>query len=666
MDTDASPLRKKILESKLAKTASSHLENDIKDIPYAINLSGCKKDLEEEITTFIISSLKDIAETGLDKDLIQTALHQLEIQKLEINSEPYPYGLSLAFRTLPIYQHEGSVDDSLQIYSLFERIEQKLESTPDYLEQIMTKYLVDNPHRITLTLYPDPDLEAKEKEDEEEHVKSIDQTLNTEDRNLIKKTSEELEERQEKEDDPNILPQLQINEIPTQPTDFPLAFVNKGSNNFFSHDVFTNHLTYIDLFAPVNSYQYESLHMLHLFSLFSSQLGAGSKSYDQQLQHIQRYTGGLIPHITPIINCFTNEFKLCYQMHCQSLDRNINEAIEIMKESFYETRLDEDARIENLLQKHVTSLQNALPSNAIKYAMSVATRAIDPIAALIDSLQGFNYFEKVRSQATSWSQDSSSLLKQLSRTQNVITNPSQLDFIIAGQSQNFASIQDQIHSQFDQPLSSVEAHKDTLEKQNHSHQIYTLPMPISFSCYALKAPTLADSSCPLITLACRIMENKVLHKRIREQGGAYGSGISYKLSRGTLCFYSYRDPNLLSTYKAFKEALETVATKSISLDEINEAKREMIQQLDQPVTPGNRAETAYLYNQKGMTLDQRQLFRNQILNANQDQIQQAVQEHLVSAFEEGVFASFSGSELITKEHKALEQEINSTITINKL
>ncbi len=53
------------------------------------------------------------------------------------------------------------------------------------------------------------------------------------------------------------------------------------------------------------------------------------------------------------------------------------------------------------------------------------------------------------------------------------------------------------------------------------------------------------------------MSNTSLHEEIRERGGAYGGGSS--LGDGILNFYSYRDPNFLATFDAFKHASNNMA-----------------------------------------------------------------------------------------------------------
>lgn len=47
------------------------------------------------------------------------------------------------------------------------------------------------------------------------------------------------------------------------------------------------------------------------------------------------------------------------------------------------------------------------------------------------------------------------------------------------------------------------------------------------------------------------ISNNYLHREIREKGGAYGSGCSVRSIMGTFCLWSYRDPNLINTFKIF-------------------------------------------------------------------------------------------------------------------
>src|SRR5690606_6124837 len=77
--------------------------------------------------------------------------------------------------------------------------------------------------------------------------------------------------------------------------------------------------------------------------------------------------------------------------------------------------------------------------------------------------------------------------------------------------------------------------------------------PVAFTALAFDAISYSDPDSAPLMVATDLFENIVLHTEIREKGGAYGSGASYVPSSGQFYFYSYRDPHLLRTYRAFEK-----------------------------------------------------------------------------------------------------------------
>ena len=62
----------------------------------------------------------------MSEDQINRAMHQLEIARFEILSEPYPFGLNLFMRSALLKQHGGNPESGLMTYSLFKEIRDTL------------------------------------------------------------------------------------------------------------------------------------------------------------------------------------------------------------------------------------------------------------------------------------------------------------------------------------------------------------------------------------------------------------------------------------------------------------------------------------------------------------------------------------------------------------
>ena len=97
LDNSSSPLRKALELSPLGKSPSPFLglEPSNKEIVFMAGLEGVQANKAEEIEELILTTLSDLVKTGVPKELVSSALHQLEIGQREISGGGMPYGLQL-------------------------------------------------------------------------------------------------------------------------------------------------------------------------------------------------------------------------------------------------------------------------------------------------------------------------------------------------------------------------------------------------------------------------------------------------------------------------------------------------------------------------------------------------------------------------------------------
>lgn len=110
-----------------------------------------------------------------------------------------------------------------------------------------------------------------------------------------------------------------------------------------------------------------------------------------------------------------------------------------------------------------------------------------------------------------------------------------------------------------------------------------------------------------------------LWENIRVKGGAYGAMCSFARS-GMGYFTSYRDPNLMETYDIYKKAADYVAGFDASDRDMTKYLIGAIAKLDSPMTPsaeGAFSQTCYF---AGITDEQLQKERDQVLTANVETI----------------------------------------------
>lgn len=187
----------------------------------------------------------------------------------------------------------------------------------------------------------------------------------------------------------------------------------------------------------------------------------------------------------------------------------------------------------------------------------------------------------------------------------------------------------------------------TFSKGDVPSQGRLLATPVAFTCQAFSAPSYLHPHAPALQVATHLLDNKILHPKIREEGGAYGCGAQYSPMGGHFAFYAYRDPHIAPTLKIFTEAMEAISAGHFEESDLNEAKLETIQQLDSPVTPGSRGMAGYTWHREGKMHSHRQHFRDRILALTAQELRLAVKKELLG--KEGIIVTFASKELLEKE-----------------
>lgn len=632
-DTDISPLKKALLQSGHCTQAASSVDTEMSEVPFILTCKGCEASDAAPLKALIFKTLQDIRFT---KEDIEASLHQLEFERTEIGAEGMPFGLTLFFRSCLPLQHGGAPEHGLLIHSLFDNLRNRLQD-PDYLPSLLRKHLLNNPHFVQVILHPDPQLDAKEKIEEEQRLTKLRPHIDLP--SLLEQTNA-LATYQEAIESQSLacLPKLSLRDVPPDARDFPLT----QHENIFHHACFTNKILYADLVYDLPHIPLADLPLLSLYTRFLTELGCGGRTYADTLAAKQAHTGGLSATLS--LHIQENDPNLCrpsLTLRGNALDKNSPQLLSLLTDFSRGVDCTDTPRIQELLAQLWTALQNRLTKNALTYATQTALSSLSPPSFLNDQWSGLPFFRAVQT----WSKDPASLSQELTRIQKtaLAINPPHL--VLSCDADQYTRLKIPTFPtqkgplwQNDYPLPKITSHGRFIGA------------PVAFTASAIRT----QPHSPHLLLATELLDNCFLHKEIREKGGAYGSGAQYTPATGNFYLYSYRDPNLSKTIHAFRKALEKIASGTFTKRDLEDAKFGVLQTLDAPVPPGNRALTAYTWHRAGRTYGIRQTFRQQILTATAPQISTAVQELLTH---EPILVTYLGEELYKKESKKLKHPL---------
>ena len=637
LETDASYLRKAILDSGLATSIESIACEQMREVPWILLCKGCHKDNLKKLEDLILTTLQKVADEGFDKSLVDSALYQLEFSKAEELSKTYSgrinYALSVFSEAILPKHHGCDPIAYLSSKKLFDELKGRLENK-DFLSKFMYENIINNNHRVTLMLHPNTSLIEENNQIEKKLLDEIQKKLTEKEKKMIVEQTKKLEEHQKKKETPDKLPYLLKEDIPKDVKDFKLE--NKES--IFYHEVFTNKVQYIDFLFPIPQIKNEDIPYLSLFAQYLTEVGFGSKSYEESLKKINSCFGHLYASLS--LNVDAQDSNIVYpilKIRAVGLKSKQEGMIQTCMEIIESANFDDPKRLESLITQSNTCLNSAIVDNALSYAQSLSLSSVCKNSCLHDIWDGFQHYQFINNIHKNVKENMEDLIYHLKSLQETILRGS-FETVICTDKESIDELIPIIKNQNRENMASWIPKVNTSSFSSHARLI---PSPVAFTAMGFSTVKYSHPLSPAILVATKLLHNKILHREIREIGGAYGSGARYNPLLGTFHFFGYRDPNLKKTVETCKRSLKDFKELEYSSEDIWNAILGTLQTIDAPLAPGARAIVSYFWKKTRKTKELRQKYREGILDVTKEKLAEAVEVHLKPQLERSALVSFA-------------------------
>jgi Zn-dependent M16 (insulinase) family peptidase len=655
MESDASYLKKKLQESGLCVQADSFIDGEMSEIPFVFLMRGTTVENGEKIEKLLLDELKNFIQKPIPKEKIEAALHQMEIDRLEITDENGPYGLSLFLRSILIMQHGAKPEDGLFVHHLFDELKEKLKDE-NYLINLIKKNFLQNPHRVLVRLKADPELEKIEKQKEALLLKDIKEKLTEKELKEIVEKTKELESFQKKQEscELDVLPELELEDIEPSVKNFPLKHVSKDHLKVYFHEVWTNRFVYADLLYDLPNLEEKDWPMLKFLLSILTDLGAQNRSYEENLEFIQAKTGGIQAYFQLLTNVQEPGFiKPVIGIKGKSLFEHTESLFQLMKETLIKPKINDPKRIKELVFQTYTYLRDKFNRSSLGYCVKYALDGTNVYNSLNNSMSGIPYFKFIEGLSLKADNKVHEIIEELEGLVEKIFHFNKPELIISSDNETFQFLEKKEFFGIGKiPSKSYTPWIGPTKLQKHKNTAIEISSQVAFVCEAFSVFSIDDPLSPALTLATYIMENMSLHPLIREQGGAYGSSATYQPMVGNFYFHTYRDPNISKSYQAFQTAIEAMIKGTTTEQMLKDAKFEFIQEFDAPITPGMRAQTAYFYEKTHRSIEFRKEYKKRILQVSLNDVKEAVEK---------AFSKKNGTKVFACSKEMLEQEQNNLL-----
>ena len=663
MENSASPLLNILETSKLGQSPSPMcgLEDSNKEMTFMAGLEGCGEESAEAIEQLILSCLHSVCENGVDQQHVEAALHQLELNQREISGDTYPFGLQLILAGLSTALHRGDPIQLLDLEPVLELLRERV-SDRSYISGLIKRLLLDNPHRLTLTLKPSLTLAGEKQKTEQEKLATIKTNLDSAEKKRIIEQSLALAKRQSQADNPELLPKVGLEDVP--PKIFEPARINEilpssqASVAFYGQG--TNGLAYQQIVLPLPQLSPEQIEILPLYTSCLTEFGIADKSYTEVQTWQSRISGG--------INCFSS---ICsagddeqsasgyLTFSSKALASNHREMSALLKATLYETRFDETQRLADLVEQICARKEASITGQGHSLAMGLACSRMSPAAQLnhqFGGLEGIHRLQKHRETLSSTTQRDKLISRIQELHETLITGPKQ--FLLIGEAHRKNTLMADLDAQWNSNLSGQLQNRLTLQPvREQLIEAWSTATQVNFCAKAYPTVCANHPDHAVLQVLAGFLRNGFLHTTIREQGGAYGGGASQEANSASFRFFSYRDPRLSETLLDFDRAIDWLLDGKHSENQIEEAILGVIAAMDKSSSPAGEAKQAFYHHLFERSLQDRTTFRERVVGTTMKDLRRVA---------EAYFSPELASVGIISSQEALEESRIEGLKIHKL
>ena len=626
LGTPASPLRKILIESGLGEDlAGSGLTDEVRQMGFSVGMRGVETGNLDRVEVLILDSLDQIVAEGIDSRAIEASINTIEFNLRENNTGPYPRGLILMLRSLGTWLYGHDPLEPLKFEKPFNALKQKLTGNNRILETLTQNYLIDNPHRVTVTLLPDPELANQRLEKEQAILREYKNRLSFSQLEQLVSETMVLKEAQQTPDSAEDLakiPMLHISDLERSVKKIPSTIISREPAVILHHDLFTSGILYLDLGFNLRTIPQNLIPYMRLFMRALLEMGTQKESFVELLQHIGRETGGIFPTLMTSENNDRSDVVAYLFLRAKVMAGKFNQLLSILSDILLLPNFNDRERFRQILLEEKSSFESGLIPSGHRVAGNRLKSQYSPSAYLTEQMSGIDYLFFIRSLIANYENQWNQIQSNLLTIRNRLIFQTNLIAKLTIDQPHWKDINPALQSFITTlPETGVERPVWKISPQPVNEGL-TVPSQVNFVVKGGDIYALGYQENGSVNVIRQVLSTTWLWEKIRVQGGAYGGFSNFDRFSGIFSFLSYRDPNLLLTLDNYDATAAYLKNLELNDAELTKAIIGTIGDLDGYQLPDAKGYTAMLRYLLGVTEQDRQHVRDQVFAANKNDFEQ--------------------------------------------
>ena len=661
VSSPGAPVKQALIDAGIGDDVYGSYDAGILQPVFSFVAKNANASQADEFESIIENTLKEVVKTGINKEALLAGINSSEFKFREADFGQFPKGLLFGLNCLDSWLFDDMKPFiHLECLATFAKLRKAVDT--DYFEKLIQEYLLDNTHGSSVTVKPKRGLGNEREEALAKELSDYKASLSDEEIKKLIEDTEHLKKYQEEpssDEDLRKLPMLTRADMKKNAMPFSNIEDELLDVKVVRHDIESNGIDYISFLFDAGDFAQSELGYLGFFTNALGLVSTEKYSYTDLANATNIYTGGISTGTAshPDIKD-RNNFVFKFEVKLKVLEKNLDKALELMEQMLLSSDFTDTKRLGELVAQIKARLQANLSSSGHLVAAMRSMSSFSRYALYQDELKGVAFYRSICCIEKELSESPKSVSDKLAAIAKKLFARNRMLISFTGNNEAYGNAKpslEKVIAGFNK-MSAVgnqaEVHFNTAKEAFiDASQIQYVAKTGDFICEGYEYTG-------ALRLLRIILSYDYLWINVRVKGGAYGCMNTF-LRSGESYFVSYRDPNLSDTLDVYDRIPEYI--KNFSPDERDMTKYIIgtFSALDTPMNPeakGSRSLSAYL---EGITYEQIQKERNEILNAQPEDIRRLAD--LVEAVLKKDSICVIGNENMIKESAGLFENVEKLI-----
>lgn len=661
VSSPGAPVKQALIDAGIGDDVYGSYDAGILQPVFSFVAKNANASQADEFENIIENTLKEVVKTGINKEALLAGINSSEFKFREADFGQFPKGLLFGLNCLDSWLFDDMKPFiHLECLGTFAKLRKAVDT--DYFEKLIQEYLLDNTHGSSVTVKPKRGLGNEREEALAKELSNYKASLSDEEIKKLIEDTEHLKKYQEEpssDEDLRKLPMLTRADMKKNAMPFSNIEDKLLDVKVVRHDIESNGIDYISFLFDAGDFAQSELGYLGFFTNALGLVSTEKYSYTDLANATNIYTGGISTGTAshPDIKD-RNNFVFKFEVKLKVLEKNLDKALELMEQMLLSSDFTDTKRLGELVAQIKARLQANLSSSGHLVAAMRSMSSFSRYALYQDELKGIAFYRSICRIEKELSESPKSVSDKLAAIAKKLFARNRMLISFTGNNEAYGNAKPSLKkviagfNKMSAVGNQAEVHFNTAKEAFiDASQIQYVAKTGDFICEGYEYTG-------ALRLLRIILSYDYLWINVRVKGGAYGCMNTF-LRSGESYFVSYRDPNLSDTLDVYDRIPEYI--KSFSPDERDMTKYIIgtFSALDTPMNPeakGSRSLSAYL---EGITYEQIQKERNEILNAQPEDIRRLAD--LVEAVLKKDSICVIGNENMIKESAGLFENVEKLI-----